>query len=59
MRVILYKIVSKIKYVYSGYGIAFDGAAKWNFVNDFARNVFIFDVDSSSLSHTDKGKNNF
>ena len=49
----------KEKLVYSGYGIAFDGASSWNFGNDFARNVVIFGVDNSSLSHTDNCKNNF
>ena len=40
----------KSKYVYIGYGIAFDGA---DFGNDFASNVVIFGVDNSSLSRTD------
>ena len=42
-----------IKYVYSGYGIAFDGKGKRRLGNDFARNVIIFGVDNSSSSHTD------
>ena len=28
-----------MKWLYGGYGIAFDGACSWNFGNDFARNV--------------------
>ena len=35
----------------SGYGIAFDGKGRFNFGNDFARNVIILDVDNSSSSH--------
>ena len=33
--------------VYSGYGIAFDGAGSWDFGSDDARNVVIFGVNSS------------
>ena len=46
----------KEKWMYSGYGIAFDEAASWNSGNDFARNVVIFGVDNSSSSHH---RNNF
>ena len=49
----------KGKYVYSGYGIAFDGKGKWSFGNDLARNVIIFGVDNSLSSHTDNLKNDF
>ena len=45
--------------MYSGYAIAFDGVALWSFGNDSARNVIIFGVDNSSVSHTDNCKNNF
>ena len=31
----------KEKYMYTGYGIAFDVKSDWNFGNDFARNVVI------------------
>ena len=37
----------KEKYLYSGYGIAFDGKGEWSFGNDSARNIIIFGVDSS------------
>ena len=50
---------NKTKWVYSGYGVAFDGAVSWSFDNDFPRNVIIFGVDNSSSSHTDNHKNNF
>ena len=53
------KSSDKEKWVYSGYGIAFDVADSWNFDNDFARNVIIFGVDNSSSSHTDNRKNTF
>ena len=50
----------KEKYVYSGYGIAFDGKSEWNFGNDSTRNVvIIFGVDNSLSSHTDNLKNVF
>ena len=49
----------KENYVYSGYGKAFDSVGWWSFDNDFARNVVIFGVNNSSLSHSDKRKNNF
>ena len=50
---------NKEKYVYCGYEIAFAGKGTWNFGNDFAKNVVIFDVDNSSLSHADNHKINF
>ena len=43
----------KSKYVYSGYGIAFDVVRSWSFDNDFAKSVINFDIDNSSSSHTD------
>ena len=49
----------KEKYVYSGYGIIFDSTGSWSFDNDFSGNVMIFDVDNSSLFHSDNRKNNF
>ena len=47
------------KWVYSSYVIIFDSAGSWNFADDFARNIVIFGVDSSSSSHADNRKNNF
>ena len=49
----------KEKYVYSGYGITFDSTGSWSFDNDFSGNVMVFDVDNSSLFHSDNRKNNF
>ena len=49
----------KEKYVYSGYGVAFDGKCEWSFGNYYAKNVIIFCVDNSLSSHTDNLKNNF
>ena len=43
----------KEKYVYSGYGITFDSAGSCSFDKDTARNVIVFGVDNSSLSHAD------
>ena len=45
--------------MYSGYGIEFDGKDEWNFRNDLAENIIIFDVYNSSLSHTDNRKSYF
>ena len=42
--------------MHSGYGIVFDGKCRWNFGNDFARNVVIFGFDNSSSSHADNRK---
>ena len=47
----------KEKQVNSGYGIAFDGAGSWNVGNDFAEDVAIFRVHTSSSSHADNRKN--
>ena len=43
--------------MYSGYGIAFYSAGSWNFDDEFARNVVIFNVDNSSSSWTDSFNN--
>ena len=48
----------KEKYMYSGYGIAFDSSDSWSFDNDTARNVIIFYVDDNSSSHAENCKNN-
>ena len=45
--------------MYSGYGTAFGELSSGSFGNGIARNVIIFGVDISSLSHTDNWKNNF
>ena len=47
------------KWLYSAYGIGFNGAASWSFGNDSARNVINFGVDNSSSSHIDNNKDNF
>ena len=44
--------------VYSGYGITFDSAGLRNFGYHLARDVVIFSVDKSLLSHADSRKNN-
>ena len=49
----------KKKYVYSGYGITFDGACLQSFDNDTAINVIIFGNDDSLLPHSDNRKNKF
>ena len=49
----------KDKWVFSGYGIAFDGRDWWSFGNGTARNVIIFGIDNSSSSYFDNLKNNF
>ena len=47
------------KWMYSGYGIVFDGLGSWNFGNDFTMNFIVFGVYNSSSSHTDNRKNDF
>ena len=49
----------KDNWVFSGYGIAFDGEGWWSFSNGADRNVIAFGVDNSSWSHVDNFKNNF
>ena len=39
----------KEKYVYSGYGIAFNGKCSWSFNDDFARSVIIFNNSSLKM----------
>ena len=41
----------KEKYVYSGYGIAFEGKGEWSFGNDSAKKVIKFRVDNRLSSH--------
>ena len=48
-----------MKYIYSGYGITFDGLGSLGFGNGFASNVIIFGVDTRLSSHSDNLKNNF
>ena len=52
------KNTDKNKYVYKGYGTAFDGAGFLCFVNDFAWIIVFFVVNNSSSSHADNCKNN-
>ena len=49
----------KSRYVYSGYGITFDGAGSWSFGNGFAKNVILFGNDNNSSSHTNNLKASF
>ena len=56
---IIVKSCDKENWVYSGYGIPFDGKSTWSFGNDYAKNVVIFGVDNSSSSDADNRKNNF
>ena len=49
----------KSKWVYSGYGVAFDGKGKWNFGNNSAGNVVIFGAGNSLSSHTNNCQVNF
>ena len=45
--------------MYSGYRITFDSVVVWSFDNAIAKNVIIFGVDNSLLSHADNRKNHF
>ena len=55
----LAKNSDKSKDMYWCYEIAFNGRSEWKFGNDCARNVIIFGVNNSSLSHTGIRKHNF
>ena len=46
-------------WVYSGYGITFDGGGSWIFGDDFARNTVTSGFDNNSSSHADNHENNF
>ena len=50
---------NKAKWVYFGYGIAFDRAVSWSFSNDFNRNGTIFGANNNSLPYSDNHKNKF
>ena len=50
---------NKEKHVYNGYGITFDSANSWSFVNEFARSVIVFGADNSSSSYSNNRKNIF
>ena len=45
--------VSKSKFTYNGWGIAFEAESFWSFDNNFASNVEIYSDDNSSSAHTD------
>ena len=47
------KSSAKSKWLYTGYGIAFDGGDSWSFDNYFVKNFMICDVNNSSSSHSD------
>ena len=49
----------KDNWVYSRYGIAFDGGDCWSFGNGTARSVIIFGVDNSSSPYVGNLKNHF
>ena len=49
----------KNKFIYNGWGIAFDGEGSWGLSKDFARIVLIFGVDNTFSFHTDNQENNF
>ena len=55
----LVKSSDKEKYVHNGYGLTFDSASSWSFVNGTTKKVIIFDVDNSLLSQVYNCKNNF
>ena len=49
----------KIKLVYNGWGITFDGECYWSFNNDFAGNIAGFGVDNTQWSDTDQQQKKF
>ena len=56
---IIVKNSDQERWVRSCHGTAFDRESRWNYGNDFARNIVIFGVDNSASSHADNRKNNF
>lgn len=48
----------KSKWVYSDYGIVFDGEDSWSLSNHFVGNVIIF-ADNSLSSHANNLENDF
>ena len=46
----------KEKWMCRGYEIAFDEKVEWSFGEDYARNVVIFNIDTSSSSYIDNCK---
>ena len=50
---------NKVKWAFSGCGIAFDGKGSWTFGSDFSRNLVICGDVNGSSSHSDNRKNNF
>ena len=57
-RVKLVRNAIKSEFIDNGSGIAFGGEFPCSFDNDLERNVVIFGIVNSLLSHTDKQKNN-
>ena len=53
------KNIDKDKWIYNGFGKAFDGNFLLSFGNTFARKFVHFGVGISSSSHSDNRKNNF
>lgn len=47
----------KSKSVYNSQELVFDETDSWNFDNDFARNIAIFDADNSPSSHSGNRNN--
>ena len=45
--------------MYSDYGIALDRKGRWNFGNDYDKNVIVFGDGNKSSSHADNSKNNY
>ena len=56
---IIVKNSDKEKWLYIGYGIAFDGKCTCSFGNNYAWDVIMFGADNNSSSHADNCKNNF
>ena len=50
---------NKEKSVHRGYGTAFDGKGEWSFCHNYARNVVIFGVATSSSSQVYNLKTKF
>ena len=55
----LVRNTNKSKFIQNGWGIAFNAEGKWNFRNEFARNVVIFYIANTLSSQTYNQKYDF
>ena len=57
-RIKLNRNTIKRKFIYTVYGIVFDGVESWNFCNEVTWNVQVFGVDNRASRRSENRKNN-